>query len=73
MSIQSASLLTGTGSLWTGVGVVCAGTAVAFFMGAAKWVRVVAAVCLALALTNVFYMEKQLSDKRAELTQIFNH
>jgi hypothetical protein len=73
MSMQSASLLTGTGPIWTGVGVVAAGTAVAFFMRATKWVRVVAALVLAFALFNAIYMEKQLSDKSNEISQIFKH
>jgi Protein of unknown function (DUF2510) len=72
MSMQSVSLLSGSGPIWTGVGFVAAGTAVAFFMGATKWVRVVAALCLAFSLFNAFYMEKQLSDKRNEISQIFN-
>lgn len=38
MSMQSISLLTGSGPVWTGVAVVAAGTA--FFLRAAKWVRV---------------------------------
>lgn len=73
MSMQSASLLTGTGPIWTGVGFVAAGTAVAFFLGAAKWVRVLAVVLLALSLFNGFYMEKQLSDKRDELSRVFDN
>lgn len=72
MSMQSVSLLSGSGPIWTGVGFVAAGTAVAFFMGATKRVRVVAALCLALSLYNAFYIEKQLSDKRNEISQIFN-
>lgn len=73
MSMQSVSLLTGSGPIWTGVAVVAAGTALAFFMGAATWVRVLAALVLALALLNGFYMEKQISDKREELTKIFDN
>lgn len=73
MSMQSVSLLTGTGSLWTGVGFAAAGTAAAFFLGAAKWVRIAAAVCLAFAVFNAFYMEHQLSEKRNELSQIFDN
>lgn len=73
MSMQSASLLTGTGPIWTGVGFVGAGTAVAFFLGAAKWVRVLAAVPLALSLFNGLYMEKQMSDKRDELSRVFDN
>ena len=73
MTMQSVSLLTGTGSLWTGVAVIGAGTAAAFFLGATKWVRVVAAVCLAIGLFNVFAMEKQLSEKRNELSRVFDN
>jgi hypothetical protein len=72
MSMQSVSLMTGTGPIWTGVGLVAAGTAVAFFMGAAKPTRVIAAIFLALALLNVSYMEKQLSDKRNEIAEVFS-
>ncbi len=73
MSMQSVSLMTGTGPIWTGVGFVAAGTAVAFFMRATTWVRVVAAVCLAVVLFNAFYMEQQLSEKRNEISQIFDN
>ena len=34
MSMQSVSLLSGSGPIWTGVGFVAAGTAVAFFLRA---------------------------------------
>ncbi|MGB3483672.1 MAG: hypothetical protein WBB07_15850 [Mycobacterium sp.] len=73
MSMQSVSLLTGTGPVWTGVGVVGADTAVAFFMGAAKWVRGLAVVLLALSLFNAFYMEKQLHDMRTELSEVLRN
>jgi Protein of unknown function (DUF2510) len=72
MSMQSVSLLSGSSTVWIGVGFVAAGTAVAFFLGAASWVRVIAALCLAFALFSAVYMEKQLSDKRNEISQIFN-
>jgi hypothetical protein len=72
MSMQSVSLLTGSGPIWTGVGVVGAGVAVAFLFGAAKWVRVVAAIILALALVNALYIENQMSNKRDELSHIFD-
>jgi hypothetical protein len=55
-----------------GVAVVAAGTVVAFFLGAAKWVRVVAAVLLALALVNAMYIENGLSNKRREITRMFD-
>jgi hypothetical protein len=72
MSMQSVSLITGSGPVWTGVGVVAAGTAAAFFLGAPTWVRAVAAVLLALSLANAFYIENQLSHKRQEVTHMFN-
>ncbi|MEW2481433.1 DUF2510 domain-containing protein [Mycobacterium sp. NPDC049093] len=72
MSMQSVSLLTGSGPVWTGVAVVAAGTAVAFFLGAAKWVRIVAAVLLALALVNAIYIENEMSNKRNEISRMFN-
>jgi hypothetical protein len=72
MSSQSVSLLTGSGPIWTGVGVVGAGVAVGFFLGAAKWVRVVAAIVLTLTLVNAVYIENQMSDKRDELSRIFH-
>ena len=72
MSMQSVSLLTGSGPVWTGVAVVAAGTAVAFFLHAATWVRVVAALILALSLANAFYIEHQLSNKREQMTHMFD-
>ncbi len=72
MSMQSVTLLTGSGQVWTGVAVVAAGTALAFFMRAATWVRVVAALLLAVSLANGLYIENQLSDKRHELTRMFD-
>ncbi|WP_396903052.1 hypothetical protein [Mycolicibacterium sp.] len=72
MSMQSASLLTGTGSIWTGVAIAGVGAAAAFFLGAPKWARSVAVVALALALFSAGYMEKQISDKRNEISRMFN-
>lgn len=73
MSMQSVSLMTGSGPVWTGVAVVGVATAVAFFMGAATWVRVVAALLLAFSLLNAFYIESQLSERRDELTRVFDN
>lgn len=73
MSLQTVSLLTGSGLVWTGVAVVAAGTAVAFFLRAATWVRVIAALFLVFALFNALYIENQMSNKRNEITQIFDN
>lgn len=70
ISVQPVSLMTGSGKVWIGVVVVAVGTAAAFFLRAANWVRVIAALVLVLALANALHVEKQLSDKRDELTHI---
>lgn len=72
MSMQSASLMTGTGTIWTGAGLAAAGLAAAFFLGAEKWVRGLATVALVAAVFSAGYMEKQLSDKRNELSRMFS-
>jgi O-antigen ligase len=72
MSMQSVSLFSGTGTLWTGVGLAAAGTASAFFLGAEKWARVIAAVCLAVALLATIAVEVQMNEKRQEISDIFN-
>jgi hypothetical protein len=72
MSMQPVSLMSGSGSVWTGVAVVAAGTAVAFFLHAATWVRVIAVLLLVFSLANGLYIEKQMSDKRHELTHMFD-
>lgn len=72
MSMQSASLLSGTGTIWTGVGLAAAALAAAFFLGAESWARGVASVALVLALFGAGYMEKQLSDKRNEISHMIN-
>jgi len=73
MTMQSVSLFSGTGSIWTGVAVIAAGAAMSYFLGAAKWARVIALVCLVFGLLNAFYIEKQMSDKRNEISQIFDN
>lgn len=72
MSMQSASLLTGTGSIWIGVALAGAGVAASYFLGAAKIARLGAIVMLVLALFNAGYMEKQMNDKRNEISNMFN-
>lgn len=73
MSMQSVSVMTGSGPVWTGVAVVAAGTAVAFFLRAAKAVGVIAAVVLVLSVANALYIEHELSQKRDEITHMFDH
>jgi hypothetical protein len=67
------SLFSGSGQVWTGVAIAGVGTAVAFFLGAANWVRVIAIICLVAGLANAVYIETQLSEKRSELSEIFDN
>jgi hypothetical protein len=73
MSMQSVSLMTGSGPVWTGVAVVGGATALAFFLRGAKWVRVVACILLAISVVNAFYIENELSHKSDEITHVFDH
>lgn len=72
MSMQSVSLMSGSGLVWMGVALVAGSVAVAFIMGAPKWARVGAAVVLVLALGNGFYIEDQMNKKRNEITHMFD-
>lgn len=72
MSMQPVSLMSGSGSVWTGVAVVTVGAAGAFVLRAAVWVRVVAVIVLVLALINAVSIEVEMSHKRDELTHIFD-
>lgn len=72
MSMQSVSLMTGSGIVWTGVAIVGGGMAASFFLGAQIWVRVLAGILLVIALINALSIEHQMSKKREELTRIFN-
>lgn len=73
MSMQSVSLMTGSGPVWTGVAVVGAAVALAFFLRAAKAARVVACILLAISVANAFYIENELLKKREEITHTFDH
>ncbi|MBY0289928.1 MAG: DUF2510 domain-containing protein [Mycobacteriaceae bacterium] len=72
MSMQSASLMTGSTLVWTGVAVVAAGTAAAFILRGAMWVRIVSVIVLILALANAVYIETQLTERRNEMTRMFD-
>ncbi|GAB4007158.1 DUF2510 domain-containing protein [Nocardioides ultimimeridianus] len=73
MSLQSASLLSGTGTIWTGAALcVGAGIVVQIVKPMPRWVRVVVAIAAAIAIINAFSMESRLNDKREELQQQLN-
>lgn len=72
MAMQSASLLTGTSTQWTGVAIaVAAGIVSRVVRGSIpKWVRVVAVLAALVAFANVLYLENQLDERRQEIQQI---
>jgi hypothetical protein len=72
MAMQSASLLTGTGTQWTGVAIAVAAGIISRVVRESipTWVRVVAVLAALVALTNVLYLENQLDEKRQEIEQI---
>lgn len=74
MAFQSASLLTGTGSLWVGVGIAGAAAIAACILWRLLriWVPIVALIAVGLALLNVVYVEVQMQEKRQEISEIFN-
>lgn len=69
MSIQPVTLMTGSMMIWVGVALVAGGTALAFFLGAPVWVRILAPIVLALALVNVLVVEDQMSDRRDQISR----
>ena len=73
MAMQSASLLTGTGSNWAGVAIVIAAAIVARFVrnSIPTWVRVVAVLAALASLANVIYLENELDSKREEISNMF--
>jgi hypothetical protein len=73
MAQQSVSLFSGTGQIWTGVAIAGVALALSYFLGTALWVRVIASICLVSSLFSAIYIETQLSEKRQELTRIFNN
>lgn len=70
MSMQTASLLTGTGTLWTGAAIAVGATVVAFAMKVEKWVKVVAVLAMVVAVANVIYVESQLEDMRQDISDL---
>ncbi|WP_307109663.1 MULTISPECIES: hypothetical protein [unclassified Rhodococcus (in: high G+C Gram-positive bacteria)] len=72
MSMQSVSLLTGSGPIWTGVAVIAVGTALAFFLGASTIVRLLAVLALVLGVVNAVTIENEMSERRGELSRVFD-
>lgn len=72
MTMQTVSLMSGSGVIWIGVGVAAAGAAAAFMLNAVVGVRVIACALLVFAVGNALYIEKQMSDRREEIGRVFD-
>lgn len=73
MSLQSASLLTGTGTIWTGVAITVGSAIVTWIVsGLPTWVRVICVVAALIAISNAVSVESQLEDKRQEINEILH-
>ena len=74
MAMQGASLLTGTGTQWTGAAIAIAAGIASYVLRKSipGWLRVICVVAALLALVNVIYLEQQLDEKRQDLSEIFN-
>lgn len=68
LSLQSASLLTGTGMIWTGVAIAVAATAFAFILKARRWVKVVVVIVALIGIANAVSVESSLADLREEIS-----
>ena len=64
MAAQGASLLSGTGTLWTGVAVGVGAVIVAFVVKAKVWVKVIVVLAAAAGIANTISVEVQLNDMR---------
>ena len=73
ISQQSVSLMTGSGIVWIGVALVGGALALAYFLGARTWVRVVAGIVLALTFFSACSTEHELELRRIQVRNTFNH
>jgi len=68
----NVSLLTGTGTVWTGVALAIVGAVVAFVGRASAATKVIAVILVAAAVASGVYDEIQLQHKRDQLNSIIN-
>ena len=70
--LVSASLITGTGTLWTGVAIACGASIATWVLRKTvpTWVRVVAVLAAVVGIVNVVSVENQLDEKRQEITNL---
>ncbi len=74
MAMQSASLLTGTSTQWTGAAICVAAGVGAYVLRSSvpRAARVIAVLAAIVALGSVAYLESQMADKREEIGNLFS-
>lgn len=72
MAMQSASLLSGTGTQWTGAAIALAASIATYVLRKTipSWLRIISVVAALVALASVFYLENQLDERRQEFSQL---
>jgi hypothetical protein len=70
MSLQSVSLFTGTGKVWTGAALTMAAVALAAVMVRRAWLIIVLVLVAALAIGSAVYDQHQLNDRRRQIEQL---
>jgi hypothetical protein len=73
MSLQSASLLTGTGAIWTGVAIAIGAAIVTWMVDAVPtWVSVLCVLAALIATSNAVSVESQLDRQRHKIDRMLN-
>lgn len=74
MSMQSATLFSGTSTQWTGAALATASGvgAIVLRRSVPKWLVVVAVIAGLIALGSAIYVEIQMQELRNEITDLFN-
>lgn len=74
LSMQSVSLMTGTGILWTGAALAFAAAVAGLVMRSftPAWARIVAILAAALAIYAAVSMEMQMEERRSEIRSNFS-
>lgn len=73
MSLQSTTVLQGSGTIWTGFAIAGGASVAANWIlknGLPPWVRAVAVICAVLAFINAIAVENELDERRQEINDI---
>lgn len=73
MSLQSASLLSGTGLIWTGVAIAVGAAIVSWLVDSVpSWASTICVLAAVIAISNAVSVESQLDHQREKIDRVFN-